>query len=358
MRLVVTAKMGPGTFEAKFMPLAKVDHVSHVQVVRKKQGTSIPKLEYTVLPGICKFKVINFLITPIILYKEVMRQKADLILAYYFKPHFFFAYIVSKLSGVPYVLGQTGTTVQGLAKRRWAGLPIRHIVRNAFAMNAPGTNSREFWISMGVDPGKISLLHSTIDTDRFIPVSSNIVYDFIFVGRIAPVKRLDRLVEAARMIISRNPQLRICIVGDGPSKAEIEKLAEAAGMSSVFEFAGFQQNTHEWLTRSHAFVMTSESEGLPCALMEAMSSGLVCLVPDINNMQDIVKHGETGYLYKDQRITELAHYLQYILDHRSELDGLRAGAREMIIAEHSYQYAITMWEKLLEKRQMEIGKTR
>ena len=62
LRIICSCRMGPGTFEAKFIPLCKVDIVEEIIVVRKEKGPYIPKLKYVVLPKICSSPFINFII--------------------------------------------------------------------------------------------------------------------------------------------------------------------------------------------------------------------------------------------------------------------------------------------------------
>lgn len=348
MNIIVTARMGPGTFGAKFYPISEIASIDKIIVVRKENGPKINKIHYVLLPKICKYPVFNLLITPFVLFNSAKKYKAKLILAYYFKPHFFFAFLLSKFTGLPYIIGQTGTTVQNLADKQILGFPIRIITRNAFAFNVPGLNTKEFWLNKKVEAKNINILHSTINTEKFVPVESDKKYDFIFVGRLAQVKRLDKLIKAARKLKTYCPELKICIVGDGPFKTEWKKLAEQNEVTNVFDFVGFHTNTHEWLTKSHAFVMTSDSEGLPCAMMEAMSTGLVCLGPLVNNMTDLLKNGKTGFTFDTNNVEELIEKMLYIIRNRSSLEHIGIAARKLIIEEHSYQYAKDGWAKLLD----------
>ena len=119
-------------------------------------------------------------------------------------------------------------------------------------------------------------------------------------------------------------------------------------VSDVFDFVGFHTNTHEWLIKSYAFVMTSDSEGLPCAMMEAMSTSLICLGPMVNNMTDLLINGETGYTFDTNNIKELTEKMLYIMQNRNNLTNIKTAARKLIIEEHSYKHAKEGWLRLLE----------
>lgn len=335
--------MGHGTFEAKFNPLVGLDVVKEIIVVRKDIGPKIPKVTYRILPSICKKQVFNLLFTPYILLKTVLDSKADLILAYHYQPHFYFAYFVSLLTNIPYVIGQTGTDVQDFSKRPLIGSLLRHIVRKAFSFNVPGKATYDFWLSQRVSPKSLRILHSTINTEVFKPSYTEKIYDFIFVGRLTEVKRLDKLILAASSLVVEFPGLRICIVGSGHLEMPLKQMVEEYNLNRIFDFVGLQSNINEWLNKARAFVMTSDSEGLPCAMMEAMSCGLICIGPRVNNMADLLIDDVTGYLFDTQDLDMLTNRMRQVLKVNKDLEGMRKAARELIVAEHSYEVAQKRW---------------
>lgn len=347
LTIVCTARMGHGTFEAKFEPMVQMDQIGRIIVVRKDKGPDIPKLSYRILPHWCRNPLFNIIIAPFVLMQEVKRHKADLILAYHYLPHFYFAWIVGKLTGKPYILGQTGTDIQALGAKPVRGWLMRHILRNALSFNVPGTQTLKFWISQGIPPERIRVLHSTIDTDYMIPVEQPRKYDFVFVGRLSEVKRIDKLIIATAALIQDFPQLRICLVGDGHLMQPLKKMAEKYGVHNTLDFVGLQSNIRDWLNSAHAFVMMSDSEGLPCAMMEAMSCGMICIAPMVNNMGDLIKHGETGLGFDTSSIDQLTELMRYVLEKRDSLDHIRRGARDHIVARHSFLRAREEWTNVI-----------
>ncbi len=343
--------MGHGTFEAKFKPLVLLSKVEKIVVVRKDAGPPIDKLSYRILPKLCKNPVLNFIFTPFILLKEVRKQKADLILAYHFQPHFYFAYIVSLFTGIPYIVAQTGTDAQNNADRPIIGKILKHILKKAKYFNVPGKDTYNFWISRGIPQEKLNILHSTINVNLFKPNNVTKEYDIIFVGRLAEVKRLDKLIKATKEIVQKIPNVKICIVGSGPLEITLKTQVKEYNLTSNFDFVGLQSNIYEWLNKAEIFVMTSDSEGLPCAMMEAMSCGLLCLGPDVNNMADLLVEGETGYLFQTNDIEELSNKLIYLLENKHCLDEIRSNARNLIINEHSYEYAKNLWSNALDQNE-------
>ncbi|MBM4404335.1 MAG: glycosyltransferase family 4 protein [Candidatus Cloacimonetes bacterium] len=349
LTIICTARMGHGTFEAKFKPLVQLDSIGRIVVVRKDKGPEISKLSYRILPSLCRNPILNLMITPFVLVREVIRHKADLILAYHYQPHFYFAWIAAKLTGKPYILGQTGTDIQILGSRLIRGWLMRHILRNVLSFNVPGTETYKYWLSKGVPFDRIRVLHSTIDTDYMIPLEMERRYDFVFVGRLTEVKRIDKLILASSELIKEYPQLRICLVGDGHLMKPLKQMRDEYGLRDNLDFVGLQSNIRDWLNSAHAFVMMSDSEGLPCAMMEAMSCGLICIAPMVNNMADLIKQGETGFGFDTSNVGQLTGLMRFVKENRDSLKQIRQNARELIIACHSFNKAKIEWKQVIDR---------
>lgn len=251
------------------------------------------------------------------------------------------------LTGIPYIIAQTGTNVQDTADKLFIGAILKYAIKKSIYFNVPGKDTYKFWLSRGIPSEKMNILHSTINIDLFKPKDIAKEYDIIFVGRLAEVKRLDKLIKASKNIVQKIPNVKICIVGSGPLEITLKTQVKEYNLTSNFDFVGLQSNIYEWLNKAEIFVMTSDSEGLPCAMMEAMSCGLLCLGPNVNNMADLLVEGETGYLFNTDDIEELSSKLQYLIKNQANLSEIRRNARDLIINEHSYEYAQKLWSNVL-----------
>jgi glycosyltransferase involved in cell wall biosynthesis len=223
-------------------------------------------------------------------------------------------------------------------------------LNNASYINTPGEQSKQYWISQGIT-SPINVLHSTIDTNKFIS-DDNIdkIYDFIFVGRLDPVKRIPLILQAIAKLyeIKKSTDLiKVAIIGDGPSKIELRNMVNQLGLTEVVDFLGFNSNVLPWLQKSKIFVMNSESEGLPVALMEAMSAELICVVPNINNIPSVVSEQITGFLFDKDNQAEFFDKLKFAYENYNSLTEMKRNARNKIIAEYSYAVAISKWKQIL-----------
>lgn len=120
-------------------------------------------------------------------------------------------------------------------------------------------------------------------------------FTLVFVGRLAPVKNHAFLLKAFHSAVSTMPDLRLWIVGDGPTRKAMESLATELDISSRVSFWGQQLDVAPFLSAADAFVMSSSSEGLPVSLLQAFSVGLPAIVTDVGGMAEVVKLAQAGY---------------------------------------------------------------
>ena len=93
-----------------------------------------------------------------------------------------------------------------------------------------------------------------------------------------------------------HPNITAVVVGDGPDRQALEALSRTLGLSSNVTFAGWQSNVADWLRNSKIFVLTSSSEGLSQALIQALICGLPAVVSNVGDLRDLVQTAFNGYL--------------------------------------------------------------
>jgi len=175
-----------------------------------------------------------------------------------------------------------------------------------------GGRARDFFRASGVTGG-IQVISGGIDADRFVSGSGPPAWDVVFVGRLAPIKQVDLLLRALVVVKREIPGVRAVIVGDGPLRQELERMAVTLELEDTVEFAGQREDVSSILGRSKVFVLTSKTEGLSLALMEAMMAGIPAVVPDVGDLGELVRHGENGFLVDVQTPERFAERIAAIL---------------------------------------------
>lgn len=116
------------------------------------------------------------------------------------------------------------------------------------------------------------------------------------VGRFDPIKNLPLLVDALARAAPRLPQLHALLVGDGAELAAVRSRVAEAGLAERVCLTGFRADARELTQCMDLFVLSSHSEGLSIALLDAQAAGVPAAVTAVGGNPDVVVHGETGWV--------------------------------------------------------------
>jgi glycosyltransferase involved in cell wall biosynthesis len=116
------------------------------------------------------------------------------------------------------------------------------------------------------------------------------------VGRLRVEKNFPALVRAAAPLLG--PRARLVIVGDGVEMAKIRAAAEASGAAAWTVLAGARNDVPRLLSAFDAFVMSSDTEGLPLGLVEAMAASLPVVATDVGGIGEVLEGGRVGALVR------------------------------------------------------------
>ncbi|CAA9291579.1 MAG: hypothetical protein AVDCRST_MAG77-5190 [uncultured Chloroflexi bacterium] len=118
------------------------------------------------------------------------------------------------------------------------------------------------------------------------------------VGRLAPIKRHDVFLRAARRVLDELPAARFVVVGDGETRGETERLAAQLGLAERTHFLGWRGHTETpgVFADLDVVVNTSDNEGMPSALIEALAAGRPVVATSVGGVPDVVSEGVTGLL--------------------------------------------------------------
>jgi len=183
---------------------------------------------------------------------------------------------------------------------------------------------------------RVVVIPNGIDTQRFVPATGRPEHRVdreqrvLYVGRLSPEKNLSTLIRAAAMLKPR-VAVKLVIVGSGPLRERLAAEADAAAVPVDFRGIVDQRRLPALYRDADAFVLASFTEGHPKVLLEAMSSGLPCVVSDCDGNRSLVTSSETGLLFDPGRPDELATCLKRVFtDHALAVSLGRAGRRLVV----------------------------
>lgn len=349
LRIAVIALLKPSQVKYKITPLLNSRKIAQVILFRKMlyNGDS-PKLRQIVLPSIFRIKLIYWLFTPFYIAWRLRNEGIDLLLTYGFVPHAWYTYVTSKMLNVPFIYSQIDENVVGLHSR-FLGKQLVELVLNASSqINVPGTTSQNYWTSL-FDKKKINILHSTIDTNEYDYVVTEKSYNFIYVGVLTRLKRVDLLIRAIHLMKNKGYSPKLAIIGYGDQNAILKEYVVRNKLSDNVLFMGEKKVDRFLLSQAQVFCSASRSEGLPCALLEAMACKLVCITTPVGNIPDVIIEGRTGFFFDDVEPNMMAHKMLYVWNNYHGLDQLRIDARSMVVNNHSYSAATIKWDEVLKE---------
>lgn len=148
------------------------------------------------------------------------------------------------------------------------------------------------------------------------------------VGRVDYQKAPECFVDAIAAL--GRPDVYAVWIGDGPLRREMERRAGRRGLRGRFVCTGYRDDVPELLPGLDVFVMASRYEGLPCAVVEAMTAGLPVVATAVNSVPDVVLPGETGLLAGPGRPRQLTAAVRHMLDKPAEAARMASAGQRLI----------------------------
>ena len=173
-----------------------------------------------------------------------------------------------------------------------------------------------------------------------------------FAGSFYGYEGLDLLIEAARQMLPRHPQLRLLLVGGGPQEANLKAQAVAAGLQDRVIFTG--RVAHAEVQRYYELIDVLAYPRLPIRLtelvtplkpLEAMAQGRMFVASDVGGHRELVRHGETGFLFSAGNPAALAAALEDVLGRRAQWPQIAAQARRFVEVERTWASSVARYRE-------------
>lgn len=169
---------------------------------------------------------------------------------------------------------------------------------------------------------KVLTLLNTIDLKNFdqlthleeaLAVRQADCITVVTVARLVKAKRLDRLLKVAALLQTEKHHIQILIIGDGPERENLDKLFHDLNLSpNTIRFLGARDDIPQILLQGDIFALTSDDEGFPNALLEAMSARLPVVTTPAGDCSNVVINGVTGYIVDFDDITMMAERILFL----------------------------------------------
>ena len=237
------------------------------------------------------------------------------------------ASICASFTGVPLVATLHGRSVPA------ADFEIYRVAESLLTLVCQ--NAYQHALSLGVQPAHALLIPNGVPLELFagdrkpgsllqsvlqLPAATRLVG---FIGRLAPEKGPLTFVRMAALLRAVVPDVHFVLVGEGPLHKELLASAQSLGVADTVHFAGARFDIPAVLAS-----LTSESEGMPLALIEAMASGVVSVASSVGGVPEIVLNGVTGILIPPRSPDAAAAAVATLLADPPRAVAMGAAARE------------------------------
>jgi glycosyltransferase involved in cell wall biosynthesis len=176
--------------------------------------------------------------------------------------------------------------------------------------------------------------------------------DYILtVGQLIKRKGIDILIDALRITKKRGFNLQVVVVGDGPERLNLLRLAREIGVAENLSFVGNQEYevTLECFKKCSFFVLASRAEGMPLVIAEALSMGKAVVATRIDGVPELVEHGVNGLLVPPESAGDLAEALISLNENPEFRDELASRGRDKILRSHTWKTIAEQYLELFRK---------
>jgi glycosyltransferase involved in cell wall biosynthesis len=228
----------------------------------------------------------------------------------------------------------------------WKLASVFALTQETAAWLAANTYARRIEVVPNPIPWPLASSSPKIDPDSVCKPGRKLL---LAVGRLAPQKGFDLLIEAFASLPKRHPDWDLAIIGEGPERPQLELAISKRGLGPRVVLPGWAGNMPDWYRRAHLYAMSSRHEGFPNTLAEAMAHGLPAVSFDCDTGPgDIVRNGIDGFLAPKEDVPALVAALEQLMSDADLRDRFGSAAKEAR-DRFSMQRVAQMWESVFEE---------
>lgn len=244
----------------------------------------------------------------------------------------FYAGPAAHQAGVPVIVhSEHGKHYSGRMRTRIMGRMASRRAARFFCVS--GDIAKEVLKYRIADARKVAIVHNGIDVDLFDVRPDGALRQSLgilpgakiigTIGRLNEVKRQDVLLRAFALLAESVKGVELVLVGEGPMRAQLEQLAGELGIAKSTHFVGYQSQPERYLPMMDVFAITSRSEGMPLAVLEAWAARVPVVASAVGGLPEMIEHGRTGLLFPTGDHAALSQLLQEILENPIQMQSLR-----------------------------------
>lgn len=217
----------------------------------------------------------------------------------------------------------------------------------------------DYYQKRGIPKGMCRVIANGIDTQSFPAPERSALFDelgwddshcvFVAIGRFVSAKNQKVFVDALAQVIQKQPQVRGLLLGQGPLEAELRSQIDRLGLQEKVAMPGVRTDIPQILNGVRAVVFTSEREGLPMVLLEAMAAGVPVVSTPVGGVGEVLTDGENGWIIPEDDAQATAECLERLAADAETCRLAGQRAQERIRKHHSVEAMTAQHEVLYEQ---------
>ena len=290
----------------------------------------------------------------------VVDRRIDIIHGHDYKTDLL-AWLLSRRTGATAVATAHGWTGQSWRERTIYYPAHKRLIARFRRVIAVSTDIRDALVAHGASAHRVSVVLNGIDPTAFrrsLPRVEPIRLALAFsptdvvigaVGRIERQKRFDLLLEACAALAPQRPHLRLVIVGDGSLRADLEAHAQRLKIEGMCRFLGQRDDLVDLHHAFDVFVQSSEYEGTPNAVLEAMAMETPIIATDAGGTRELALPDEHALIVPLRDVSSLAAAIGAVVDHPASARARAAAARRRVETDLSFDARTRRVEAIYEE---------
>lgn len=219
--------------------------------------------------------------------------------------------------------------------------------------------------TFSIDPKRAVVVRNPVDVEKIKKMSASEIPSFSFdynkkyiisAGRLCRQKNFHRLIRIFGNVAHDESNAELIILGEGDDRGSLRKLSQELGIEKRIHFVGFQDNPYAWFSKSHIFCLTSNWEGLPQVIAEAMICGLPVISHDCpSGPAEMLQDGENGFLVRFGDENGFVMAIKKLLNDQYLMEKFGHRAYQLAASCYSIDLFVDDYEKLVNKLIKESG---
>ena len=282
--------------------------------------------------------------------KRVLRkERPDIIVSFLPMPSFRIL-IANKKTKIPIIVSDRNDPKQEYASK------LNNLLMNWLYPTANGfvfqTNAQKGYFNKEIQKNSTVILNPI--KDEFLEIQNvdikNRENTIINIGRLVPQKNQKTLINAFANISKKYPNYKLKIFGEGPLREDLENQIEDLGMNNKIELCGVTDNIKEELEKSKIFVLSSNYEGMPNSLIEAMAVGCAAISTDCpcGGPRELIDNMKNGILISVAEEKELEENMEKLIENEEKIEELGKNSKN-IIESLKTEIIIKKWKEYIQQ---------